>query len=161
MPNLPHLDQLRSIHLPDPIGVWPLAWGWLGVLLLAALILIGGVCAAWCWYWQGRAKREALRLLTICETQYRTEANSQQASATTTELLKRVALVYFPREQVAYLHGEAWMMFLQNTSKQIDVVAEQEALLMCPYQADFPHPLAGLFKVARAWIQQRSKPCLS
>jgi hypothetical protein len=161
MPNVPNLDQLRAIHLPEPIGAWPLAWGWLGLLVLAVLLLMGGLYAGWCWYWHGRAKREALRLLAACEIQYRADGNSQQASASLTQLLKRVALAYFPREQVANLHGEPWLMFLQSTSKQIDVIAEREALLMCPYQADQSHPVAGLFTVARAWIQQRSKPCLS
>lgn len=160
MSNVPTLDHLRPIHLPDPIGMWPLAWGWLGLLLLATCLLIGGLYWGWRWYWNSRAKREALRLLMACETRYRTEANSQQASATITELLKRVALAYFPRDEVAYLHGESWVMFLQNTSKRIDVGAERDALLICPYQADHPLPLDGLFKVARAWIQQRSKPCL-
>jgi hypothetical protein len=28
------LAQLRDIQLPEPVGLWPLAWGWWALLLL-------------------------------------------------------------------------------------------------------------------------------
>ena len=33
------LAQLNDIQTPEPIGAWPLAWGW-WVLIIASLILL-------------------------------------------------------------------------------------------------------------------------
>lgn len=161
MNTAPNLDQLRDIHLPEWVGYWPLAWGWECLMGLSIFLLIVFAYLGLRWYYQARAKREALRLLVLCETTYRQEPNVQKTCAQIDELLKRVALVYFPREQVAHLHGESWLAFLKNSSHQLDVVAVRDALLLYPYQRHTQDvELGSLFEFARVWIKQRRKPCL-
>jgi hypothetical protein len=158
----PELAQLRDIHLPEAIGWWPLAPGWylLGLFLLT-LGVLGGL-VTYRRYAHGRAKREAQHLLKCYQQQYQQQANSQLFSAKISELLKRVALVYYPREQVASLQGEAWITFLNNTAKGVDFYCVREALLELPYQPSKKYDLQSLFKLAQAWIKrQRGQPCLN
>ena len=154
------LAQLHDIHLPKPIGWWPLASGWyvLGGLLLGLLIIIAYMLIAH--YYQGGAKRQALRLLVAYEQQHARERNSQLSSARISELLRRVALVYFPREQVAGLQGESWLHFLNDSGKNMDFTVVSAVLLQQPYQPkDIQGNLPLLFTMAKTWISQRRKPC--
>ena len=42
------LDQLKDIHTPDAIGLWPPAIGWylIAAFLIAALVLVGVISVA-------------------------------------------------------------------------------------------------------------------
>lgn len=168
MPGLTQntLEQLRPIHLPDPIGYWPIALGWQLLFILSILLLLSGLYVGWRYYHRGLAKREALRLLLACEQAHRLDPNTQRSCATIVDLLKRVALVYYPREQVADLYGDAWFDFLQKTSKKLDFSLARQGILIGPYlstaQAD-AHSIDvfACIPLARQWIKQRRKPCSS
>jgi len=153
------LAKLHDIHLPAPIGWWPLAPGWY-LLLVIVLLLLGLV-----FYFLRRAQRhkraklQALQLLHRYEQEYQTEANSQQSSMKVSELLRRVALAYYPREDVAGLQGDAWLSFLARTSKGIDFKALSAYLLALHYQPAKEVDLEPLFLNARRWIKQRGQPC--
>jgi len=158
----PELAQLRDIHLPQPVGWWPLAPGWyvLAILVLLMVFALGYIMRRY--YLNGQAKRQALRLLTQYQQQHTRETNSQLTSARVSELLKRVALVYFPRARVASLQGESWLSFLNETGKGVDFNQVRYNLLEQPYH---PHAsddsLHFLFSMAKKWISQRGKPCLN
>ncbi len=155
------LAQLRDIHLPASIGWWPCAPGWYllaTIFILAFLITVFFLCR---YHVNGRARREGLRLLTTYLQQYQRDANSQCIAARLSELLKRVALVYFPRDKVASLQGKAWIAFLNNTSKGLDFTLVERELLEAPYQAMMDCDLQRLFDLARSWIRQRRGPCLN
>ncbi len=155
------LAQLRDIHLPAPIGWWPLAPGW--YLLLILVLLLGGFAAIFLgrWYLNGRARRQALALLSVFQQQYQKESNREISAARISELLKRVALTYFPREKVASLQGEDWIVFLNETSKNLNFNEVYKELLELPYQAQAEGDLDKLFHFARIWISQRRGPCLN
>jgi len=155
------LAKLRDIHLPNPIGWWPMAAGWYFLILLVLAIFALSYYFIRRAYRNGRAKRQALRLLQSYEREYKNNSNSQIISMKISELLRRVALVYFPREEVARLEGEAWLAFLASTSKGIDFKAIREHLLVMPYQPAKEIDLEPLFGSARLWIKQRGKPCLN
>ena len=57
----PALAQLRDIHLPEPIGWWPLAPGWylLGFFVLSLAVILAYTIRRY--ILNGRAKREALK----------------------------------------------------------------------------------------------------
>lgn len=153
------LAKLRDIQLPEPIGWWPMAPGWyvLSVLALFCLILI-----AYClnrYYANSRCKREALLLLVSYEQEYRRTGNSQQTSMKVSELLRRVALVYFPRTMIASLQDKAWLAFLNKTAKAVDFNLASECLLQAPYQRGTTIDLKPLFINAERWIRQRRKRC--
>lgn len=155
------LAKLHDIHLPPSIGWWPLAPGWYLVILSAVLFTFFVTYLARRSYLNGRAKRQALQLLKRYEQEYQTKPNSQISSMNVSELLRRVALVYFPREEVASLQGTAWIAFLTKSSKGIDFNALSDYLLVLPYQPAQEISLQPLFSNARLWIRQRGKPCLN
>lgn len=171
------LQQLHDIHLPTALSTWPFAPGWYVVLGIISVMLIGSVSWAWCWYQRGKVKREALRLLLQYE---KSNDNNAATIAAINELLKRVALAYFPRERVAALYGKDWLIFLNETSKNLSFLEEGEVLISGPYvptsrglaagssALGIPLDLAAksqevgpIFHLARQWIAQRGKPCLS
>lgn len=159
------LQQLHDIHLPVALSRWDLAPGWYLILGLLILMVLGGIAWTWRWYHRGKVKRAALRLLVQYE---QSDKNNAEIIAAINELLKRVALVYFPREQVAALYGQDWLKFLQDTSRKLRFLEEGGCLISGPYQESGstfvggkdPH-LHSLFHLARGWIAQRRKPCLS
>ncbi|KTC76984.1 DUF4381 domain-containing protein [Legionella brunensis] len=153
------LNQLHDIQLPEPIGWWPLAPGW--YVLLVALLVVGGSLfyIAYRRYKHGRAKREALHLLINLQKEYERDHDSQLSSMKISELLRRVALVYFPRQQVASLQGQEWIEFLSKTAKGINFDQMQDYLLQLPYQKPTDIDLSPLFNCAKSWIKQRGVPC--
>lgn len=153
------LAQLKDIHLPDPVSWWPPAPSWYAVFVL---ILAGIIFLTWQAYKRHRytlAKKRALALLATYQAEYTKEHNVPLTSANISELLRRVALVYYPREQVASLHGEAWLHFLNKTSKGIDFNPVREMLLEAPFKTMDKTNLQPLFSRAKLWIKQRSVPC--
>jgi hypothetical protein len=152
------LADLRDIHLPQPVSAWPP-----GPIYYALL----GLCMMMLLLWIKRAhdkritapKREALLELTQLETHYQQHhPKSKTIAANITALLRRVALVYYPRANVAGLHGEAWLLFLKQTSHHIDFDAIRTNLLNAPFNpASDAHgdDLTPLFSATRRWITQR------
>jgi hypothetical protein len=106
------LANLRDIHLPVAVPLWPPAPGWwlvAGVMLTAATLV---------WVWR-RRKRESLRqaanqeLLSL-EVVYLGSRDHADLAVGLSGLLRRVALANFERGEVAALHGEEWMAFLAS-----------------------------------------------
>jgi hypothetical protein len=155
------LAQLRDIHLPDPIGWWPPAVGWYVVAGLFMLLLYSVIHFSVRYWLNGRSKRRALRILASYQQAYMKSRDSQVASARISELLKRVALVYYPRLQVASLQGQAWINFLNETSHALDFNLIAALLIECPYQPASKQDLLPLFDFAVQWIKQRSGRCLN
>lgn len=156
MSNAVNLLQLQDIHLPQAIASWPLAPGWyvFSLLILALFVLV--------FYYGRRAyqkkaiQRYALACLQTYEKNYLAGESVNSVSAKVSELLKQVALYYFPRHDIAGLTGAAWLQFLE-TSKPI---ADREMipyLLDLPYQNQISQPveLTPLFVYARQWIKQQ------
>lgn len=156
-PNI--LAQLHDIHWPVALNQWIFAWGWyaLGFVLLISLV-VGGI-GLYRYYQHRRIKQEALRLLKSYQDAYQRTPQHQIAAAQVSELLKRVALVYFPRMTVASLNGDAWWSFLVSTGKTSHDPAVKQALLILPYAPESDVDVQPLFYFAQQWIKQRRKPC--
>lgn len=100
------LDQLKDVHLPDPVSWWPLALGWWIVIVISLVAIIGLISWYVMQHKRSAAKRAALRELSSIsphDTHWQAQVN---------ELVKRVALCYFPQNQIAGLHSEQWTDFL-------------------------------------------------
>ena len=155
------LAQLRDIHLPKPIMWWPLAIGWIGLLVIVFVLCLLMFLFARRYYQRGRARREGMRLLIRYEKDYQQGVSSQIVSTQISDLLRRVALVYFPRQEIAGLQGEPWLDFLNKTGRGVKFDEVRDCLLMLPYQANHSMDLTLLFFYAKKWIQQRRGPCLN
>lgn len=104
------LANLRDIVLPPPVSYWPPAPGWwiLAAALLAVLALL--VARAIVRHRHDAYRRQALRELKALPAPLDAKG-AQSLSA----ILKRTALVAFPRADVAALTGTAWLRFLDKS----------------------------------------------
>ncbi len=105
---------LRDLHLPAPIGWWPLAPGW---WLVIALLLVGLGWLLWL-AWRTRQfnapRRYAIRALASVEAEYLTHRDPLTLGRQLSELLRRGMMAYAPRHEVAGLTGESWLAWLDR-----------------------------------------------
>ncbi len=103
---------LRDLHLPDPVGWWPLAPGW-WILIALTLLGIGWMLLRAYRRWQFNApRRYAIRTLAAVEAEYLSHRDIVRLGQQVSELLRRGMLAYAPRDEVAGLTGENWLMWL-------------------------------------------------
>lgn len=110
----PEQIPLRDLHLPDPIGLWPLAPGW---WLLIFLVCAGLIYLIYKQFlkWQRNAKRRlALRELARLRSEYDRGADAILLCKALSELVRRSMLAYAPRAEVAGLTGEPWLEWLDR-----------------------------------------------
>ena len=155
------LQQLRDIHLPHPVGWWPLAMGWYLLGILVCVLFFGTLSLVIRHHIRDRNKRQALRLLDSLQQEHLKTPNSAMSAARISELLKRVALFSYPRKRVAGLQGQAWVDFLTETSQRIDFNRVRELLIELPFQPDNTQDISLLFELAKQWIAKRGKRCLN
>ena len=150
-PNLP----LRDIHLPEPIGWWPPAPGW---WLLLFGILSAVLLSAWLWRRWRRltVKKLALRELDRIEQEASDPRERLQELAI---LLRRASLSIYPREEVAGLTGETWLLFLdrQLGDRHFSEGAGR-LLLEAPYRREIDSDAASLLALCREWVDRLPEP---
>jgi hypothetical protein len=110
----PRQIPLRDLHLPDPVGWWPLAPGWWVLLALvvigAALLLRHAIRSRTV----AVARRRALRELGRLTADYEARRDAVAFSSRLSQLLRRTMLAYAPRHEVAGLTGEDWLAWLDR-----------------------------------------------
>jgi hypothetical protein len=136
--------DLRDIHLPDPLSIWPLAIGW---YVLAALILLGLILCLSVIIRRRRftrARRAALAELARIQTN-----DISQLSM----LLRRTALAYYKQANIEAITGKAWIEFLKATHKK-PLFNEDDARLLteASYQKNAKSTPALTAK-CRRWIK--------
>jgi hypothetical protein len=154
------LDRLHDIVMPGPVPWWPPAPGW---YVVAALVFVVVIWAAWYWWRQWRAnayRRAALAELDQLVAQSHDPARRVVALQTLPELLKRTALAAFPRHEVASLHGTAWLGFLDRTSGGRDFTSGPGVLITeiayVPRRAEHLDQAQqeAVIQCIRRWIRQ-------
>jgi hypothetical protein len=150
------LSNLRDIHLPDAVSIWPLAPGWYIVLVLLLVI------TAYFYYRYAKSKKHryyfsALQELEMIRHQKMTLPITEiliQLSA----LLRRTALARYPRQEVAGLQGEAWLQFLDQTSQTTAFTeGPGHVLITGPYQRHVTAKIETIFGLVENWIKQVCK----
>ena len=155
------LQQLRALHYPEAIGWWPLAPGWWA---LAAIVLV--VLALALRIIIQRRRRSAYRRIAQSELRDSLQLWQQDEDAPgylkrANIILKRVALISFPRTQCAALSGRHWTSFLDAQLEDDTLPLVGSALEDGPYSnnsacTDVPQ----LHRASLAWLaEHRSQPC--
>ena len=106
------LSNLRDIVLPPPVSYWPPAPGWWILATMIAALLALLVARQIVRHRHDAYRRAALKELAALPAPL--DARSAQALSA---ILKRTALVAFPRAEVAGLTGVAWLRFLDTTGR--------------------------------------------
>lgn len=151
--------DLRDIHLPPPISIWPLAPGWYiaAGLLLSGLAVLG--LLLYRYHRREHNRRLALRQLAHIVQEYHHTAQTTHSLAALNRLLRQVALLYYPPQQVASLHGSAWLSFLDNSIHTRAFTQDAGRLLSdIAYQDSSTADPAALFALAKQWITQVKTP---
>lgn len=144
------LSGLRDIHAPVPPAFFPPAIGWW--LVLGGILVI--VCGVGIWYrfYYMSSRQYTHRVLREIE---RAQLPTVSIGVESGRLLKRVALVCFPREKVARLSGETWATFLYNhgggtlTRAQAAFIAESAYM---PVQKTVAIDEKKFYTAVRKWI---------
>lgn len=155
MPATNPLADLRDIHLPEPVSWWPPAPGW-WLLALLSLVVVAGLL--WLWRYRRRQtpRRAALAELTQLRATFQRDGDGTAVAAGVSTLLRRLALVHFPRNQVAGLVGDTWLQFLDRTGgSNLFSAGPGRALIRAPYRRTeaFAFDVEALLNVAEAWIK--------
>jgi hypothetical protein len=105
------LSHLADIVLPAPISWWPPALGWwiAGAALLVALAILARHAHA-------QHRRNAYRRAAIAELSAIASMADGASLTAVSAILKRAALVAYPRRAVASLTGAAWLSFLDKSA---------------------------------------------
>ena len=155
MPIVPDpLQELRDVHLPDPISWWPPAFGW-WMIFVAVVVLVGLALWARAYYQRTRPRRVALIQLKHVKQHYEIHADDQWAITEVSHLLRRYALAVFSRSQVAGLSGQAWLRFLDSTGGT-NQFSEGPGLSLRsgPYQSQVGTSVTDLLPLVERWIRQ-------
>lgn len=109
---------LRDLHLPEPVGLWPLAPGW-WVLIALSLALAGwGLWRLFLRWRRGSARRAALAELARLDRAYAEDGDAAALVRGLSSLTRRAMLAYAPRQQVAGLTGREWLAWLDRGMPQ-------------------------------------------
>jgi len=152
------LQDLREIHLPDPVPLWPPAPGWWIVLGLGVTVVI-----VFIWvraYRRGtKARRLAMAELAAVKQHYDTHQDNQWVVQRLSEIVRRYAMANFPRTEVAGLVGSSWLGFLDRTGRTNEFTKGVGHLLSSgPYRPESAVPAADLLSLVEHWIQHVSPP---
>ena len=151
------LQNLKDIQTPAVIENWPPAYGW-WLLMIVIMVLLFVVTKSLIKAHQARlAKRQALMALKHIDTSH------DDCAAQLNQLLKRVAISYFPTHNLQQKHGEKWTEFLVNTlpKSKINQVANSFQLMQQSlYQPSAKnHSDSTLFvSAAQSWIKHALPP---
>lgn len=140
------LDLLQPIPEPEPISMIPVTQGWLWLALTLFVCLVWFVFAIRRRFRSNAYRRAALRELDA--------AGNDPARIAT--ILRRTALVAYPRQEVVPLMGEAWLHFLNETCPGVSFDGETgAALVQAPYRG--AEPDAELERQSRHWIRKHQR----
>jgi hypothetical protein len=152
------LQQLKDIHLPQAINTWPLAPGWLALYALA----FGLLCYLLYFWYQRRQKRKTIKFamakLKALQPLLVENPDSINIAAEISILIRRTALHYFPRMDIAGLAGDQWLAFLNRSGKTAQFTDETGRLLLdAPYRKINTNDLTPLFALTQSWLVAISK----
>ena len=143
------LSQLNDIIAPTAASPWPPA----PIYWLLLLLFMVSIVAAF--YLFKRIKKQRIKQLQALQKLQQLQANNANF-ITLNQLLKGVALSYFPRQQVASLHGEKWFEFLQHYAATPLFTSKQQFLQRLYTNSGQPC-FADDFAQVTIWIKQLPK----
>lgn len=144
------LSNLRDIVLPPTVSYWPPAPGWwiVAAALLALLALFFARQLI-------RHRHDAYRRAALKELAALPAPLDAEGAQSLSAILKRAALVAFPRAEVAGLTGIAWLRFLDTTGRMQAFESGPAAPLpQIALGASVPSDDRAIRNAARDWIRR-------
>jgi len=144
----PALASLKDIQTPEVITSWPIAYGY-WILLALIIVTIAAI-----YYLVKRQRRDSAPKRIVIAALKELDPNHQALSSQVNTLIKRAAMSYLPREQVAGLEGQAWYRWMNTQVKLPDPQLQQ--LLEKRYQREGLASGEGpkLKTLAHQWLKE-------
>lgn len=147
------LKQLRDIHDPASIPIWPLAFGWYVLVLLVVGVMLAVIFLRYRYLQKQALKRSVLSRIQELELQQ--DITHLNPCEELSMLLKRCALAIAPRREVAALHGEKWLEFLDRTADTTEFSKGiGRALIIYPYKNKNDTLPAPFFHLLQEWVRK-------
>ncbi|MBL1141188.1 MAG: DUF4381 domain-containing protein [Proteobacteria bacterium] len=153
--NLP----LRDIHLPDAVLWWPPAPGWWILSFLVLLITLSVFL-----YIRRRRKHRmsaiylAKQELNRIENEFKSNQDKSVLVKQISELIRRVSISLFNRNESASLTGNDWLFFLDELNGDESFTKGiGRVLIEAPYQADPDYDEKDLLNLISTWIDLANK----
>ena len=102
MNNIP---EIRDIHIPQGVSIYPLAYGWWVMLFVGILSIVG----TWFIFWAIKKSKKYYALKTLNNIQVSAIVSS---AIEMSELLRRICNVKY--KDASSLYGKEWSEFLVN-----------------------------------------------
>jgi hypothetical protein len=154
----PSLQQLRDIHLPRAIHMWPTAPGWVVLYIAAFALMMYGI---YFWYQSNKRRhtiKYTLRQLKQLQTLSQHNPDNINIAAEISTLIRRTALYYFKRDAIAGLTGQEWLKFLNDSGKTTQFTdAAGQLLIDAPYRKQNDSNMAPLFVLTQNWLTAIAK----
>lgn len=149
--------DLKDIHLPEVIGSWPPAPGWWLMALLTIILLIGGIAL-----YRRLTRKNAVKSARAILKNLRSTTDAEPLAMLTalSSLLRRVAISRDPRADVASLHGEAWLVYLDRGLPDAPFSSGiGRCLADVHYRSPAAHDidLAAVFALCERWLKHQAK----
>ncbi|WNM61132.1 DUF4381 domain-containing protein [Candidatus Nitrospira neomarina] len=152
------LQDLRDVHLPPPISLWPPAPGWwitVGLVIMAVMLFL--------WILRNRRRKQSWRLamneLSAIKQHYDTHRDDQWLIQRLSIMIRRYAIASFPRTEVAGLAGISWLQFLDRSGRTNQFTDGVGRLFSSgPYQQQTAVSAAELVPLVEQWIRQVTPP---
>ncbi len=154
------LQKLKDIHVPNPVGFWPPALGW-WILLVVLPLLVCGFYYFRKPYQAFLLKKQLIQQLSELELAYRNGESAIHSMQKLANLMKRAALMSYPREQVASLYGADWVNFLQSSVPQYDASRMMLLIQQSMYQPEINEDISDAFVFARHWLRKQRMICMN
>ena len=149
--------ELRDIHDAPPPGFWPPAPGWWIIALLAILALTALSRRLFQRYYRWRRQRMALVILADIYQAFVQDKNASRFAAEVSILMRRLALLRFPRRNVAGLSGANWLAFLDETGGKGRFINGPGSILKtAPYMPKTELNAQELYALVKDWIKQNT-----
>jgi hypothetical protein len=149
--------QIRDVHLPVSPEIWPPAPGW-WLLAVTVLVLLLWITIRLLRLWRRRRlQKEILASLDKLQREYSDE-QIPHFLAEVSILLRRVALMKFPRQQVAALTGKGWLSFLDQHGGDGEYSNGVGSVLAAgPYARHCEVDKNALLLLTRKWIKRNTR----
>ncbi len=158
------LSQLKEIHEPGAIGVWPLAPGW---WLLIAITIFVIILTALLWHRHIKLngwKKEAAKAITALQKQTNSQAHHQSLFAIN-QLIKRIAIHQSNDRSINALTGESWHTFMNSflngpdtpnmfSSQQLELLSEDLYRQEINTDQSMSTDITVLLKTLNRWIKE-------
>ncbi len=143
-----NLPELRDIHLPEGVSLWPIGYGWWIILITISTTLI--LLKTW-----NYLRRKSKKLYALRQLKKSAGKNSVKTAAAISEILRRICMYKYP--QAVSLSGDEWIKFLTKQGKFNLEDNVKEILLNAPYMpddsSDFDsNDMAKLYEFCKSWI---------